>query len=111
MRPVYLILAITGYALTFPPMLQESLETGNWLFWLHPKATYEGWFANRIATTFALDLLVAVVTFFIWSYFDGKRLDMPRVWLYWLLTLLFGLGGTLPLFLYFRERHLQKVTH
>jgi hypothetical protein len=29
------------------------------------------------------------------------------VWGFWLLTLLFGLGGTLPLFLYARERRLQ----
>jgi hypothetical protein len=29
------------------------------------------------------------------------------VWRFWALTLLFGVGGTLPLFLYLRERRLR----
>jgi hypothetical protein len=31
------------------------------------------------------------------------------VWAFWTLTLLFGLGGTLPLFLYARERRLDHA--
>jgi hypothetical protein len=31
---------------------------------------------------------------------------MGRVWIYWVLTLLFGVAGTLPLFLAVRERRL-----
>jgi hypothetical protein len=34
---------------------------------------------------------------------------IPRVWIYWLLTLLFGVSGTLPLFLAVRERRLGIV--
>jgi hypothetical protein len=34
---------------------------------------------------------------------------MRRVWTYWLLTLAFGLAGTLPLFLLRRERQLDQL--
>jgi hypothetical protein len=34
---------------------------------------------------------------------------MSRVWSYWLLTLAFGLAGTLPLFLLHRERRLEQL--
>jgi hypothetical protein len=30
-----------------------------------------------------------------------------RIWAFWVLTFAFGLGGTLPLFLYARERRLE----
>lgn len=37
---------------------------------------------------------------------EAHRMHSPRVWIYWVLTLLFGVSGTLPLFLAVRERRL-----
>lgn len=65
-------------------------------------------FANRIAAAFAIDLLLTALAACIWFHAEGKRLGMRRVWLYWVLTLAFGLGGTLPLFLLRRERYLER---
>jgi Terpene cyclase DEP1 len=104
MKNSYLLLAVIGYAATLPLMLIESAETSNWLLLAKPMLTWNGLFANRISTIFALDLLPAVLTFLVWVTVECKRHSMRHVWAWWLGTLLFGLGGALPLFLYFRER-------
>jgi hypothetical protein len=39
---------------------------------------------------------------------EARRIVIGRVWRFWALTLLFGLAGTLPLFLYLRERRLTS---
>jgi hypothetical protein len=107
MRGVYLVLAVTGYVVTGVPMLMESARSGNILFWTDPARTNAELFANLTSTAFALDLVVVVIVALIWMTREARRLGMPRMWLYWVLTLLFGLGGTLPLFLFFREPRLD----
>src|SRR5262245_38118932 len=104
MKNLYLILAIVGYIVPNILVMLESAQTGNVLFLIDPRATLNGMFASRIASAFILDLLFAVAVFFIWTYREAKKYQMKNVWRYWLLTMLFGLAGTLPLFLYDRER-------
>jgi hypothetical protein len=104
MKTLYLMLAIVGFVAPNVFVVQESIETGNILLWLDPGATLSGMFANRISTAFVIDLLVAVATFFIWTYFEAKQRGMKNVWVVWMLTLLFGMAGSFPLFLYFREK-------
>jgi len=76
------------------------------MLYLDPVSTFESMFANRIASIFAIDLLIAVVVFFVWSYLESDRLSMKRPYVLWLITMLFGLAGALPLFLYQREDHI-----
>src|SRR5690349_4330697 len=109
MKTTYLILSIIGFILPNIPVAIESYQTGNALFWLDANATLSGMFANKISTAFIIDLLFTVLVFFIWTYHEAKKYGIKRPWLYWLITLLFGLGGTLPLFLYIREKKKQVV--
>ncbi len=81
-----------------------SIETGNFLLWLHPLETIEGMFANKIATALIVDLLFVVVVFMVWSYREARKYDIKNVGMIWLLTFLFGLAGCLPLFLYLKEK-------
>lgn len=104
MDRIYLALAAVGYLLPGVPMLLETIQEGNILFWTDPARTTAGLFATRISTAFALDLLVVVAVAFLWMWQEALRVGIRRVWLFWVLALLFGLGGTLPLFLYVRER-------
>src|SRR5687767_2804402 len=106
MQRVYLALAVVGYLAPGIPMLIESTRSGNWLFWLNPRLTTSELFANLTSTAFALDLMAVVVTALIWMTREAHRVGVGRAWRFWVLTLLFGLGGTLPLFLYMRERRL-----
>ena len=110
MKNLYLVLAIIGFIAPNIFVLQESIATGNWFFWMDPSATLEGMFPNRIATAFMVDLLFVVLVFFIWSYFDAKKRKIKHLGWVWLATLLLGLAGAFPLYLYLREGSSKKNT-
>ena len=106
MARLFLVLAVVGFIVPNTVTLIESVETGNILFWTDPARTISELFVNRTSTAFALDLLATAVVVLIWMTVEARRLGIRRVWIFWVLTLLFGMGGPLPLFLYFRERRL-----
>jgi hypothetical protein len=107
--PLYLGLAVVGYLAPGIPMLQESVLTGNALFWADPARTLHELFVNRTSTAFALDLAGVVVAALVFMTIEARRLHLRGIWRYWLLTALFGIGGTLPLFLWSRERALARL--
>lgn len=108
MRSLYALLAVVGFIVPNVLVFQESIETGNILLWLDPAATLSGMFGNRIAAAFVTDLLCIVLVALVWIVIESKRLNMKNSWVYIVLTLLFGLAGPLPLFLYQREKALGK---
>lgn len=108
MRNLYVVLAVIGFIVPNIFVFNESVETGNILLWLDPAATLHGMFGNQISTAFVADLLCVVTVALIWIVVESKRLNMKNSWLYIVLTLLFGLAGPLPLFLYQREKVLGK---
>lgn len=108
MRSLYALLAVAGFIVPNVLVFQESVETGNILLWLDPAATLGGMFGNRIAAAFVTDLLCVVLVALVWIVVESKRLNMKNSWIYIVLTLLFGLAGPLPLFLYQREKALGK---
>jgi hypothetical protein len=109
MKRLYTLLAVVGYVAPNWLVLLVSIDSGNVLLWTKPFGTMEGMFANRIAAAFAVDVLFAALVACIWFYAEGRRLGMRRIWSYWLLTLAFGLAGTLPLFLLKREQRLEQL--
>jgi hypothetical protein len=110
MKRLYTALTVVGYIASNWLVILVSTRTGNLLLWTRPRETIAGMFANPIAGAFAIDLLFTALVACIWFYFEGRRLGMRRIPVYWLLTLAFGLAGTLPLFLYHRETRLQAIT-
>jgi hypothetical protein len=106
MSRIYLVLAVLGYLLAVPPMILESTRSGNFLFWAQPLRTISELFANLTSTAFALDAMGVAVVLLVFITREAHRMRMGRVWIYWVLTLLFGVAGTLPLFLAVRERRL-----
>lgn len=110
MKNFYLVLTVVGFIAPNIFVAMESFETGNILLWLDPKATLSGMFGNNISTTFIVDLLVVVLVFFFWTFHEARKLKIKKLWLIWLLTMLFGLAGTLPLFLYLRETKIGSAT-
>jgi hypothetical protein len=65
-------------------------------------------FANDISAFFAVDLIISVVVFWIYMITETNKLQMKNWWLYILASLAVGLSFALPLFLYFREKQLEK---
>ncbi|SFR51877.1 Protein of unknown function [Robiginitalea myxolifaciens] len=104
MKKIYLVLAVIGFIAPSILVAIESVETGNILLYTQPAATLEAMFSNRISTIFMIDLLFAVLVFFIWTYADSKKNGVRNIGLVWLLTLLLGLAGGFPLYLYLREK-------
>lgn len=112
MKRVYLFLAVLGFILPNILVYMVSVETGNYLLLVNPVATIAGMFANKISAAFIVDLLVVALVFFIWTVIEAKRYKIKYVWIYWLLTVLFGMAGSFPLFLYVIEtKRNQKVRH
>ena len=110
MKTIYLLLSVVGFIIPTIFVTIESIETGNILLYANPAATINGMFANRISTIFMIDLLMVVMVFFIWSYSESKKHGVKRIGLVWLLTMLFGLAGGFPLFLYLKERTVANKT-
>ena len=106
MSRIYLVLAVLGYAIAVPPMILESIRSGNILFWTKPQLTVSELFGNLTSTAFALDAMAVAVVMLVFITREAHRMRIGRVWIYWVLTLLFGVSGTLPLFLAVRERRL-----
>ncbi|MCW5518137.1 DUF2834 domain-containing protein [Muriicola sp. Z0-33] len=103
---LYLLLAIVGFIAPNILVFMESIETRNILLYSNPLATIEGMFANRISTIFMIDLFFTVVVFFIWTYLDGKKYGNKNLEQVWFLTLLLGLAGGFPFYLYLKEKAL-----
>jgi Terpene cyclase DEP1 len=106
MARVYLILAVVGFIVPNVFTFAESVQTGNILFWTDPARTTSELFVNRTSTAFGLDLFATAIAALIWITRESRRVGITRVWRFWVLALLFGLGGVLPLFLHIRERRL-----
>ena len=106
LAPLYLALAVVGYIVAGVPTIMETMASGNILFWTQPSRTISELFANMTSTAFALDAMAAAVVLCIWMVSESRRIGIKSSWRFVVLTLLFGLGGTLPLFLWFRERAL-----
>lgn len=99
---VYLFLCVIGVAIPWFFLLGFLGEP-------NPSVTsfFVSIFANKVASSVAADLLVSALVFFLLVFFEGKRLNMQRLWVFVPATLLVGLSFGLPLFLYFREKHIE----
>lgn len=104
MKNVYLILAILGFIGPNIFVAMVTVETGNILLWTDPATTFSEMFINKTASAFAVDLLIVVLAFFIWSFREARKHGIKNLWFIWSLTMLLGLAGAFPLFLYLRER-------
>jgi hypothetical protein len=65
-------------------------------------------FQSDMSAAFNMDLLVSVLAAWTFMIFEGTRIKMKNWWLFLPATLI-GLSFALPLFLYFRERHLETI--
>jgi len=64
--------------------------------------------ANQAAAAVTNDIMVVVVMFLFWSFIEARRLGMKHWWVYLLLTFTIALAVSFPLFMYQRERAMQR---
>jgi hypothetical protein len=61
------------------------------------------------AKSFNIDLLICLLTFFVWYIPEAIKLKMKHWWVFIVLSYGIAFAFAFPLFLFFRERKLQAV--
>jgi uncharacterized protein DUF2834 len=101
-RTLYLALCVVGAVLPYSLFIPFLLEHG-----LDFRLIVEQLFANRISGSFALDVIVSSVAFWVFVFVEGRRSGARNLWAPIAANLVVGLSLGLPLFLYMRERRLE----
>jgi hypothetical protein len=103
-KTVYLLLCVAGFVLPYwqflPWLLQHRLNLVLFAREL---------FANRVSAFFGMDVVVSAVVLLAFSRIESARLKNPRRWMVIVALLTVGVSLGLPLFLYLRERQLERV--
>lgn len=100
---LYLLFCFLGLALPYSQFVPWVIEHG-----LDMRLFVHQLFANRIGGFFGMDVFVSAVVVIGFVRNEGRRLKMERLWLPIASALLVGVSLGLPLFLYLRERELER---
>lgn len=65
-------------------------------------------FVNGAAGGFSADLLISSLVFWIYMLGEARRVGVARSWIFVVVNLAIGLSCALPLFLWARERALER---
>jgi hypothetical protein len=101
---LYLFLCALGFALPYWQFVPWVIEHG-----LNMPLFARELFANRIGGFFGMDALVSAVTLIGFVRGEGCRLKMRGLWMPIVSVLLVGVSLGFPLFLYLRERKLERT--
>jgi hypothetical protein len=102
-KSLYLVLCVFGFALPYSQFIPWVIEHG-----LDVHLFVRQLFENHIGGFFGLDVLVSAITLIGFIRAEGARPKMSRLWLPVASVLLVGVSLGLPLFLYLRERELER---
>ena len=103
LQTIYILGCIFGFALPYSQLIPFAIDYGFDL-----QLFVEQLFINRVASCFALDVIVSSFVFWILVWVEGSRLAMNNLWIYILANLTIGLSFGLPLFLLIRQRKLTQ---
>lgn len=105
MKPkhLYLGLCVLGTVLPYQQFLPFLQEHG-----LDPARFLAQLFSTPVSGFFAMDVLVSSVVLWVLVFTEGRRLGLTRLWLPIVANLAVGVSLGLPLFLYQRERRLER---
>ena len=104
-RHFYLICCVLGFILPYSQLVPWLLEHD-----LNVMLFFRELFANRISAFFAMDVIVSAIVLFWFIQNEGKRLQVRRLWLPTLGTLVVGVSFGFPLFLFLRQMTLDRTT-
>lgn len=103
MKTFYAAAAALGVVLPYAAFVPWLLDNG-----IAPVAFIEEAIELRIGLFAWLDVLVSAVVLLQFVDYEGKQLEMRRLWMPTVATVLVGVSCGLPLFLLMRERHLNS---
>jgi hypothetical protein len=103
MRWLYLAAAIPGAALPLSQLIPFFLAYG-----FDMPLLVRQLFQNHISAFFGLDVIVSSLVLWLFVFSEGRKNRMKNLWFYVACNLLVGVSLALPLFLFFRERKLNR---
>jgi len=105
MRWLYLFLAVLGTLLPYSQFLPWLADHG-----LNIRLLFTQLFLGRVSAFFGLDAIVSALVLFVFIFHDGTRRKMALLWLPVAATCVIGVSCGFPLFLYLRERQVERDT-
>lgn len=103
LKAVYLVLCVLGAALPLWQLAPWLAANG-----LDVSLLFRQLFADRVGAFFGLDVMVSAVVLAVFVWGEGSRVRVRRRWLAIVATLAVGVSLGFPLFLYMRERELER---
>lgn len=103
-RLAYLVLCILGLVLPYTQFVPWILQNG-----FEPSKFVSAMFSNRIASFFALDVIVSAGIVIVFALIDGARSGVRHLWAPIAGTLLVGVSFGMPLYLYLRETRARSA--
>jgi hypothetical protein len=107
MKPknLYAVLCVAGVVLPYTQLIPFLREHG-----LDMIVFVEQLFVTRIGAFFGLDVVVSAVVLWAFVIVDGRRTGVKHRWAPIAASLVVGVSLGLPLFLYLREKQLERST-
>jgi hypothetical protein len=107
MKPkhLYLMLCVLGTVLPCLQFLPFLREHG-----LDLRLFVQQLFASPVSGFFGMDVIVSSVVLWVLVFVEGRRAGVPQLWVPIAANLAVGVSLGLPLFLYMRERRLERAT-
>jgi hypothetical protein len=102
-KRVYLGLCIVGTVLPYAQFVPFLREHG-----LDARLFLDQLFANSVSGFFAMDVIVSSVVLWVLVFVEGRRAGVKHLWAPIAANLAVGVSLGLPLFLYMRERRLER---
>ena len=100
---VYLFLAVVGFvvpnAMVAIFFARHGFELGQY---------FGDWYGTLPAAQINIDLAIVLVTFFCWAIWETRDRHIPHWWWLFPATFLVGLCFGAPLFLWLREREINR---
>ena len=105
LKSIYLLLCFLGSLLPLSQFIPWLVENG-----INIQLFFQELFSTKIGAFFGMDVFVSAVVLFVFMVSEGKRLEVRKIWLPILATLSIGVSLGLPLFLYMRQRQIERAS-
>ena len=105
LRHCYLALCFLGAILPYSQLVPWIAAHG-----LDVPLLFEELFSTRVSAFFALDVVVSAIVLITFVLSEGRRLNLSHLWGPIIATLVVGVSLGFPLFLYIRQRELDRLS-
>ena len=103
LKTTLLIFCVLGALLPLSQFVPWVIENG-----LDVPLFFQELFSTKIGGFFGMDVIVSAMVLFVCIFAEGKRLEIPNLWIPLVATLSVGVSLGLPLFLYMRQKIIES---